>query len=359
MRSVNTANTTYDVLVVDGRRTGARASLLDNDKTSVGTSLDCDIVLASASGDLMHSRVDIFFQDDGWRCEVIEGSVGVNDEQAHAGDSFGVTTETRIALGESVFALVSNQVEPRESVDSENRSKVTSTRNRFSTLGLTAFVGVCFVIAGIASYMRMGNNAQGVLSHQTDLQSILNASPYSGVELMTLEDGTQIVVGRVETRKEHIQLKSLLNQAGYRQALDVSIDETFIDDVAAVYRLNGVDAEIDLTAPGEVSVTTMIADERFLDDVEFRAYQDVPDLVALHRVNTPPPVMEPEPEPNFTELPGKRIKMVVTTDPAFILTEDGSRYFTGAILPSGHKIKAIFEKTVQLERDNEVVDLLF
>jgi len=350
---------TFDLLVVDGQHEGARAPLAVEGVTSVGTGLDCDIVLASAATDLTHTRVDISQEHGQCKILVLEGSVGVGQDTAQVGDELPVPLDARISLGDSVFSLV-----PNSAVQAQANATVVATpvkkRSQFTTLAATAVIGLCFVVAGVASFLAQQQKQPPVVeAEQVSVESLLSGSEFAGVEVAMQDDGEQTLIGRVAKRADHIQLKSLLSTAGLSPALNVTIDEVFVEDVAAIYRLNGVEASIEMNGPGEVTVKTGVADDPFLEEVEARAYQDVPELVTLNRVNTPPPVKEPEPERTFNELPGKRIKMVVANDPAFILTEDGSRYFIGAILPSGYKIKSIFEKTVQLERDNEIVDLVF
>ena len=50
---------------------------------------------------------------------------------------------------------------------------------------------------------------------------------------------------------------------------------------------------------------------------------------------------------------------IVPGDPAYVVTADGTRYFTGAVLPTGHRIQAIQANLVQLERDGQISQLTF
>ena len=57
--------------------------------------------------------------------------------------------------------------------------------------------------------------------------------------------------------------------------------------------------------------------------------------------------------------PGKRVAAIVPGDPAYVVTADGTRYFEGAMLPTGHRILAILSDRVQIERDGTASTLNF
>ena len=43
--------------------------------------------------------------------------------------------------------------------------------------------------------------------------------------------------------------------------------------------------------------------------------------------------------------------MVGDAEAPYFVTADGSRYFTGAVLPSGHRVMQIADRSVMVERD--------
>lgn len=53
----------------------------------------------------------------------------------------------------------------------------------------------------------------------------------------------------------------------------------------------------------------------------------------------------------FFNAPGYGAASFVSGDPGYIVTEDGTRWFPGASLPTGHKIIEIADNTVTVERD--------
>lgn len=55
----------------------------------------------------------------------------------------------------------------------------------------------------------------------------------------------------------------------------------------------------------------------------------------------------------------KKVSTVVAGDPAFIQTVDGARYFSGAMMPSGHRLLGIRGNTVFLEKNGRETRLSF
>jgi len=50
---------------------------------------------------------------------------------------------------------------------------------------------------------------------------------------------------------------------------------------------------------------------------------------------------------------------VVPGDPAYLVTADGTRYFEGALLPTGHRIASIKAQEVMLDLDGAMSPLRF
>jgi type III secretion protein D len=93
-----------------------------------------------------------------------------------------------------------------------------------------------------------------------------------------------------------------------------------------------------------------------LEEVRSTARRDVPGLTALDVHNTVPSAQG---RPVIVDDPGKRVASIVQGDPPYIVTVDGTRYFEGALLPSGHRIAGIAEKQVLLEFNGVRTPLIF
>jgi type III secretion protein D len=149
----------------------------------------------------------------------------------------------------------------------------------------------------------------------------------------------------------------VLVDAGITPRLDVKVEESIIASVTEVYRINGVTADVKGIGPGTVSVQTSVADPQVLTRIESEVRRDVPGLAQMSVQNRPPP-KRPAPE-RIVDDPGKRIAAVVSGNPGYVVTSDGTRYFVGALLPTGHSILSIEDQQVMVERDGEIRPLVF
>jgi type III secretion protein D len=132
---------------------------------------------------------------------------------------------------------------------------------------------------------------------------------------------------------------------------------TLARDVTDVFRVNGVAVQAHVTGPGLVVAEAAERDpERLARAVEV-VRRDVRGLDKLAVENRARPL--PPPAPPVPDDPGKRIASLVPGDPGYLVTADGSRYFIGAVLPSGHRVTAIAQQRVTLERDGQSQTLNF
>jgi type III secretion protein D len=133
--------------------------------------------------------------------------------------------------------------------------------------------------------------------------------------------------------------------------------ESLAQEVAEVFRIQGVPVSAHLAGPGHVQVKAQLADAAKLARVQDSARRDVRGLERLEVSNQPPPMHKPAPP--LIDDPGKRIAALVTGAMAHVVTADGSRYFVGAQLPSGHRIAQVNAQALLLERDGEFSMLSF
>ena len=168
--------------------------------------------------------------------------------------------------------------------------------------------------------------------------------------------GQLYVTGHLESQAEKARLeKALADRSPAR--LSVWVNEQVAASVAEVYRLNGIAAQVEAAGAGVVRVRTAVSDTRQLEHVQALARRDVPGLQQLAAVNEAPPT--PPPAASAIHDPGKRVAAIVPGEPAYLVTVDGTRYFEGAMLPSGHRIVAILSDKVQMEREGVASVLSF
>ena len=136
------------------------------------------------------------------------------------------------------------------------------------------------------------------------------------------------------------------------------IADQLLAQINEIFRVNDETIEASFTENGKVLVESRIANPERLEHLRDVVMRDVPELPGLEINNQPPPsALKPGKAPVVE--PGKRVALVVSDEPAYVLTEDASRYFVGAILPSGHRIRSIDDGKVSLEMQGLITELEF
>jgi len=375
----NTPNPAVDsmleLVVTEGFQQGSRIGLRRSQSVSVGMRLDCDVVLESGRL-LMNSPyipgtepvIKLQQHHTEVELEVLNGEVQLGQTLLRVGDREWATAGQKIRIGSSAVQLVPvgdddptiTQSDPTDT-DVRPQSLMASTEKRSGlsrklTLVAGLVVGAVLIMVGAGQALINPVVVAQISDPPGDLVDQLSTSGFDGITLNALSDDRIVLSGFLPTRARLIELKTLAGALGEQVTVDVQVGEELQEAVAVVYRVHGVQAEVTATAAGTVSVITAEADVALLQSIEQSAYQDIADLETVILNNTPPvPVDAPVTE----TLPGKRIVSVIATEPAHILTEDGTRYFPGAILPNGFKIIAIREQMVDLVRNDERIELVF
>jgi len=190
------------------------------------------------------------------------------------------------------------------------------------------------------------------------LSDQLSASEFNS--LTVVQTGNSAVVnGFLDTIHESVLLDQWLAQTGLLIDNKVIVAESLGGQVEDLFRVNGVKALVKVSGSGVVTATTQVADTEKLAVLKQRVQADVPAVRQLTINNTKPPVQAAENEQYSKPDPGKRVSMVVSDKPAYVVTEDQSRYFKGSFLPSGHRILSIEDGKVFLEKNGAKSTLEF
>jgi type III secretion protein D len=187
-------------------------------------------------------------------------------------------------------------------------------------------------------------------------EALLRSAGLTAVTV-SAEDGRIVIDGYLETDAERTRTEQLLAQQGLQPVMRAWVNETVVKAVHDVYRVHGVMAEVQGTGPGAVRVQTALADPSTLTSIERTVRRDVKGLSRLDALNQAPPHV-PSPVPSLSDA-GKRVASVVAGPEPYVVTADGTRYFIGALLPTGHRILAIDGSRVQLEREGQTTALVF
>jgi type III secretion protein D len=167
-----------------------------------------------------------------------------------------------------------------------------------------------------------------------------------------------VVHGELATDAQRDALQQRLAAAGLGDVpVDIVTGERLVDAVADVFRVQGVPVRAEYGGAGHVDVHAHEADADALARAAATARRDVAglrELVVGNEPTTPPPQNTP-----VADDPGKRVAAIVPGDSPYVVTADGTRYFVGALLPTGHRVEAIEAHRVVLTRDGRQSQLDF
>ena len=167
-----------------------------------------------------------------------------------------------------------------------------------------------------------------------------------------------VVRGELATQAQREALAHQLAQAGLGDVpVDVVTGDRLADAVADVFRVQGVPVRAEYGGAGHIAVHAHEADADALARAAATARRDVAGLREL-AVSNDPATPAPQNTP-VADDPGKRVAAIVPGDSPYVVTADGTRYFIGALLPTGHRVESIEAHRVVLTRDGRQSQLDF
>lgn len=388
--------------VLAGPQQGARAPVPAGSAFTVGGSADCDIVLRGLA--TLPVAVRLCLQPGGLGVEVLRGEVTVAGETLAAGQQRVCGADADLVLGPVRFGLFVAPADGAPAADAaaqadgpvevaaelsdsppqparpvgelpgadaispeptppDPRSPDPRPAGRRGWQALLAggaalaTVSIGMLASAYTQPMQPAADQQPEASSR-QAQAVLQAAGLRQLQVRPdPEGGGLLVSGYLDTGAQRAQAEQLLAAQPLPARWQVHVNQQVADAVADVYRINGVPAQARPVGEGAVAVTTREADERRLDRVRDAARRDVPGLAAIEARNLPPPA-PPAAAPVLDD-PGKRVASIVPGEPPYVVTADGTRYFEGALLPTGHRIAGIERHRVLLDRDGAVTPLVF
>jgi type III secretion protein D len=362
-----------ELCVLEGRLKGSRCGLQRGRATTVGAGPENDIVLAAA--DIGAGRLSLQVRNQAQvqvhvLVQVLAGEVIVDGRGWPAGAECIVALQTPIQLGRAVVAVMSvapmaadsachagaacgalgDPVDGRHGWPAGLLNVGLSTRRGWLVAGAT-------LSALSLGAMTAGSSAQeGTVDFRhvaNRFESALHDAGFNDLRVQVVDGRALRVTGYLETAVQRASVASMLGQQGVPGRMDVWVNGALVAAVQEVFRVHHVATRAVPEGPGRVVVHTQEADTTRLQSIVSRAQRDVSGLRSLELRNVAPATAT---EPlNVTPIqppnPGKRIAAIVPGESAYIVTADGSRYFEGAVMPSGLRITAIRPGDVQFERN--------
>ena len=336
-----------------GEQSGAHLIVETHQGFTVGNGYDNNVVLRSEQTEPTRFHVD--YKRGNRRVQLLEGSASVAGTAMKLEQDVALPDSTSISFGDVAFTIKVMTQDGTTDIGKSQDHHVTPVRN---TGALVALVAGIALLGGILVQGSWVKDVDGALP-ESSLQERLSELGLDNVQLVENEQGIlPVVQGRVASQQELNQLKLLKDLTQNAFTLGVQVDSELLDVVRDIYRNHGVAADISVLDVGYIRVETQSADTIALAGIEKALQADVPDLNKIDVVNTPPEIEE-DADNTGTFDPGKEVQAVIAGSLSYVITRDQSRYFEGAILPSGHTIKSISEGTVVMLRNGEETQLDF
>ena len=366
------------VRVLTGGQAGAEATLPASGRATIGHEYWHDIVVRDATTRGCAVEIDVS-PGDVARLSVLDGEAVLLGSTLRAGDTAVLPPYVPVALGATAFAF--------GEVTSERWAEATSIavtaapvaiagdvsgeaaqpdaslwrswrEGRFGRmlrprilLGIVAALIIAAVTAPAIEALQLGG---------TPADRTARALAAAGFRNVTVAQGANdevLIAGYVATEADRQRVQSLVDGKGFRATVAIGTGEELARSAVDVARVNGVESRARTLGAGVVELSTIPLDDAGRARIDRLVRRDVPGLRRL--IVRDDPTLAGSDDVKSISDATKRVSTVVSGDPAYIVTADGARYFPGAVMPSGHRLIAIEEQNVVLERNGRRIMLKF
>ena len=366
---------TLRLRVLSGRSEGAEHRLPPQRRIAIGHSFENDIVLRDAS--TKGCAIELATGARRPLLKVVAGEVVVLGRALGPGETIQVEPYLPIAIGAVRFALggddearwtdAQGAVADTEAADAAELDlyaptdlaerielRTRPTRERFGRFGLGPrwLAGAGAVLIAMAAGTHYGST---MLDNFGDdparIEAGLRAAGYPTLVVEPAADGrTQVISGLVADAGQLAQLREWVT-ANHAGAL---VDVDTLDAVAAAAEDMLTAQGIDAVARAE-GANALVIEGQFLPQDRQRELRDLlrRDLPRIEQVTfRRDPARDGESDlAYFFNAPGYGAASFVDGDPGYLVTEDGTRWFAGAALPTGHRIVEIAQGSLTVERE--------
>jgi type III secretion protein D len=365
------ATVDHELRVLTGLQRGASVPLHMGVAYHLSGEMSSDIVLRDCGRD--NSAAQITLQPQGVQVKSLAGHVQAGGQTLAieqqvlvpwlSGIQVGQARLAVGALGDAAWAPLfadAGTTLPSPDADQHSATNQSAAGPRPWGWGRRLVVGGGAVAAASLSMLALAvviaPKAPGPAEIAHKAQTLLQSAGFTAVSVVG-SDSELVVNGYLDSHAQRTRAEQVLASHGLQARMAVWVNESVTLSVRDVYRVHGVQADVESFGPGAVKVRTSVANAAPLAAIEAAVRRDVRGLNQLQTKNEAPP-HSPSPIPTMDD-PGKRVASVVAGADPYVVTLDGTRYFIGALLPTGHRIMGISGSEVKLEREGELTALVF
>lgn len=375
----------YELRVLSGPQQGARIPVSMGRPLKVSHQLTGDVMLRSVSGGALDLHLEV--HRAGVAVRLAAGVVGVvggqslevggvtdvplgsiltvNGVEVHlcALHKEGVSAEAQGSVGvdaalASAEATVTDEAEPAGGEPPVPAKAgwlpgaAASPLLKRSMLGGLALVATSLSMWAVATVVSPPQTPQAQASKA---QALLHSRGWGDTRVEAVAGGHLAVLGVFPSVEDRTRALRVLSGEGLSVEMAANIEASALEAVRELLRVKGVTAQVQEVAPGHIRVDAGV-EPKLAERVEVDLRADVVGLKSLEFNNIPP---KPVTRAPTVDDPGKRVVGVMPGKPSFVVTADGAKYFVGAMLPSGHRIREIEGRSVRMDREGQSSTLQF
>jgi type III secretion protein D len=360
---------TIEMFVLSGEQTGARRLLDDNAQFSISGKMDTDVVFRDPS--IMDERINLTTLNNEVFIEVLSGDIEVQGKVVHQGTQIKVPEYSKVKIGETTFSYGRKKhsswheiIDYVSQYEIKNITNITDSKSSLNTRSRTLLllVTLIFILVGaiiIYSNILRNQNSDFNMFDVNNINSVLIEKGFETLTVESTQSGEYLIKGFLMTNRERSALENIVDEYRIPARLKLTTGDQIAREVSDLYRVNGIDVDVKAIGLGTVIVTTSFPDKKRLEKVKDLALKEIPSVTSLETEYINTNQNDKQELVVDYDKNDKRITMVVDGVRPYIMTADQSKYYIGALLPTGHKVLEIKNQTVMIEKEGEISTLKF
>ena len=375
----STPSTALKLRVLNNRLAGAEHRLHVGKNIRVGHSFENDVVLRGK--ETAGLSLELHVNPDVTMLRMLTGSTEILGRQLVAGEEMPLPSYLPVQLGEFAFAVgaddqlrwreaesIASTLEQRQLMDtslpraelSERvATRLDPVRSKLPLMPKTGvLVGIGAVLTlMIATFFGVRSYYEAQANDPAYMKQTMASAGFAGMAVAPDPASDAMVIsGVLKDDAEVAKLQALVDDRFPGSVLEINTTEALALAATDYLKAQNIDAEAKAVRRGAISVTSefLPADRQTELSNSLRK-----ELAGLKSVAF---TMDPSRGANslqyFFNNTEYGAASFVSGDPSYVATADGTKWFSGAVLPTGHKIVRVEPKALILEREGQIETLL-
>lgn len=370
--------TALKLRVLNNRLAGAEHRLHIGKNIRVGHSFENDVVLRGKN--TAGLSLELHVGPDVTVLRMLTGSTEVLGRQLVAGEEMPLPSYLPVQLGEFAFAVgADDQLRwreaeniavtleqrqlmetalPRAELSERVATRLDPVRTRFPIPGskilLAIGAAITLFLATVGAVLGYSNMQA---NDPDNMKRTMAAAGFTGMDVKPDPASENMVIsGVLKDDKEVASLQALVDQNFPGALVEVETTDALALAATDILKAQKVDAEAKTMRRGAINVTSEFLPADKQAELSAMLRKELPHLKSVQFT------MDASRGPNdlqyFFNNTEYGAAAFVSGDPSYIATADGTKWFSGGILPTGHKIVRVEPKALILERNGRIETLV-